>query len=343
MANGRRSPHNVRMTIVTETLAEIAFDGKVRFFGASDAARTSFTAQVGDSLIALSPDLNVLGRWPGDPPQHRGQHATWLSRGLALISGPSDVRLADHAGRVRWRYPHPPWKGAFESGCTWFDAAGRPHAVVPDASYSHCLIVCLDLDSGQPLAVSPLRAQPAGIEVIHHPDGWVGLSEGEGQDAVQAWWVRSPSRSSGEMRIEVLDAGWKSWIFSDVDPTGSQIITTPHLGDGPILVRSFPSLEIVRSIEPPPGESWTESAFFAGEIIVGGLQHRDDRFVAISQHGRIMDLQQSGARYFAAADHGTLMAVTSTVIRRCRMTDDGEEEIVAQSLDEEIPGQMALW
>ena len=46
MANGRRSPHNVRMTIVTETLAEIAFDGKVRFFGASDAARTSFTAQV---------------------------------------------------------------------------------------------------------------------------------------------------------------------------------------------------------------------------------------------------------------------------------------------------------
>jgi hypothetical protein len=37
------------------------------------------------------------------------------------------------------------------------------------------------------------------------------------------------------------------------------------------------------------------------------------------------------------------MAVTSTVIRRCRMTDDGEEEIVAQSLDEEIPGQMALW
>jgi hypothetical protein len=101
------------MTIVTETLAEIAFDGKVRSLGASDAARSSFTAHVGNSLIALSPDLNVLGRWPVDPPppSHRGRHAICLDRWLALISGLGDVRLADGTGRVRWRYPHPPWKG----------------------------------------------------------------------------------------------------------------------------------------------------------------------------------------------------------------------------------------
>jgi hypothetical protein len=50
------------MTMVTDPLTEIAFDGKVRSLGASDAARSSFTAHVGNSLIALSPDLNVLGR-----------------------------------------------------------------------------------------------------------------------------------------------------------------------------------------------------------------------------------------------------------------------------------------
>jgi hypothetical protein len=72
------------------------------------------------------------------------------------------------------------------------------------------------------------------------------------------------------MGIEVLDGGWKSWIFIDADPSGSKIITTPHM-DGPLLVHSFPSLEIVRSIEPPPGQSWIERAFFAGKMIVGGL------------------------------------------------------------------------
>jgi hypothetical protein len=54
------------MMIVTETLAQIAFDGKVRSLGTSDGARSSFTAHVGNSLIALSLDLNVLGRWPVD-------------------------------------------------------------------------------------------------------------------------------------------------------------------------------------------------------------------------------------------------------------------------------------
>ena len=340
IAAERRSRQNVQVTIVTETLAEIVLDGKIRLLGANDAARSSFTAQAGDSLIALGPGLDVLGRWPVDP-QHRGHHATCPDRGLALISGRDEVRLVDHTGRVRWRYPHPPWEGAFESGCTWFDAAGQPHAVIPDASYDHCLVVCLDLDSGQPRAESAIRARPAGISTVYHPDGWVGLSEGEGQDAAQAWWVRSVSHSPGEMSIEVLDGGWKSWIFIDVDPSGSKVITTPHMG-GPILVRSFPSLEIVRSIEPPPGESWIERAFFAGEMIVGGFGAQEDRFVAISERGRIIDLDQPEARYLVPADHGTWMAVTQTVIRRCQMTGR-EEEIPIQSPDEQIPGQTALW
>ena len=340
IAAERRALQNVQVTIVTETLAEIVLDGRVRLLGANDAARTSLTAQVGGSLIALAPDLEVLGRWPVDP-QHYGHHATCPDRGLALLSGADEVRVLDHAGRVWWRYRHSPWTGAFESGCTWFDAAGQPHAVIPAASYDHCLVVCLDLDSGQPRAESAIPARPAGIGPFYHPDGWVGLSEGEGQDAAQAWWVRSASHSPGEMSIEVLDGGWKSWIFIDVDPTGSNIITTPHMG-GPLLVRSFPSLEIVRSIEPPLGQSWIERAFFAGEMIIAGLGAREDRFVAISESDQITDLDQPEARYLVPADHGTWMAVTQTAIRRCRIKSRGEE-MSAQGPDGQIPGQTTLW
>jgi len=248
-----RSRENGRVTIATETLTEIALDGSVAVLGANDAARSSFTIRAGDSLVALSADLVVLGQWPVDP-QHRGNHATHPDLGLALISGADQVSLLDGTGRARWRYPHPPWdwKRGFRSGCTWFDRAGQSYAVVPAASYDHCLVVCLDLHSGRPLAETPIRAKPEGIIPLHHPDGWVGLSEGEGQDAARSWWVRSTAEPSGQRFIEVIDAGWGDWVLSDVDPTGSLIITTPHLG-GPLLVRSFPSLEM------PPAEPGCQS------------------------------------------------------------------------------------
>ena len=319
------------MTIATETLAEIVLDGKADVLGANDAARSSFTAQAGNSLVALSPDLDVLGRWPVDP-QHRGHHAICLDRGLALISGPDEVCLLDHSGRARWHYPHPPWTGAFRSGCTWFDEPGQSYAVVPAASYDHCLVVCLDLDSGQPLAVAPVQAAPEGISPIHHPDGWIGLSEGEGQDAVRAWWVRPAGQLPSQMRIKVLDGGWDDWILADVDPSGSKIITTPH-GGGPLLVRSFPSLEIVRSVEPPPGEYWDCNAFFAGNMIVSAVLGEEERFVAVDRRGRIADLDQYEAMYLVPAKHGTWLAVTQTTIQHRKIMRG----------DEEIPGQIALW
>jgi hypothetical protein len=330
-----------RVTIATETVAEVALDGKVSILGANDAARSSFTAWAGDYLVALSPGLEVLGRWTADP-QHRGHHATSPSRGLALLSGPDEVRLLDHAGRVRWRYPHPPWdsRRGFSSGCAWFDEAGQPYAVVPAASYDHCLVVCLDLDSGQPLAVTPIRARPQGIEPVHHPDGWVGLSEVEGQDAARAWWVRPAGQLPGQMRIEVLDGGWDDWVLVDVDPSGSKIITTAHLG-GPLLVRSFPALEVVRSVDPPPGRHWDFSAFFAGNMIVAALLGDEYRFAAISPHDKIADLDEREATYLVAADQGTWLAASRTTIRRCRMA--GSREQIPGQHDEQIPGQIALW
>jgi hypothetical protein len=320
------------VTIATETLAEIARD-RIGVVGANDAARTSFTARVGDSVTALDPDLKALGQWPVDP-RHRGYHATSPDRGLALISGPDGVRLLDHTGRGRWHYPHPPWTGAFESGCTWFDQAGQPYAVVPATSYDHCLLVCLDLDSGQPLAEAPIEAQPAGIVPVHHPDGWVGLAEGEGQDASRTWWVRSASQLAGQMRIEILDGGWDDWILSDVDPTGTKIITTPHGSlETSLVVRSFPSLEIVRSVDPPPGEFWDSTALFAGDMIITALLGPQERFVAIGRSSRIADLDEREGGYLVPAAHGTWLTVTSTTIRRRKMA----------RTDEEIPGQMHLW
>lgn len=323
------------MSIATQTLAEIVLD-KFGVLGANDAARSSFTAWAGDCLIALDPHLNVLGQWRADR-QHRGRHATSPDRGLALISGPDEVCLLDHASRARWRYAHPPWLRAFESGCVWFDGAGQPWAVVPGASYDHCLVVRLDLDSGQPLAQAPIEARPAGIIPVHHPDGWVGLSEGEGQDGARAWWVRSAAQSVGQARIEVLAGGWDDWILSDVDPSGAKIITTPHMGWVPALVvRSFPGLEIVRSVDPPPGEHWQEAAFFAGDMIInalGGTRHGQRRLVAINRYGKIADLDEHEDAILRPAAHGTWLAACSGTIRHRRM---------ARS-DEEIPGQMPLW
>jgi hypothetical protein len=119
----------------------------------------------------------------------------------------------------------------------------------------------------QVLAEAPIAAAPAGIDPVHHPDGWVGLSEGEGQDAVKAWWVRSREDSSGAAALDVLDAGWDDWVLADTDPAGTRIITLPH-DTGPLLVRSFPSLDVIQSFDLPEDHGWGFGACFAGDLIL---------------------------------------------------------------------------
>jgi len=98
-------------------------------------------------------------------------------------------------------------------------------------------------------------------------------------------------------------------------------------------VRSFPSLEIVRSVEPPPGEYWDCNAFFAGNMIVSAVLGEEERFVAVDRRGRIADLDQYEAMYLVPAKHGTWLAVTQTTIQHRKIMRG----------DEEIPGQIALW
>jgi hypothetical protein len=306
------------MASVVETLAAVAFD-QVGMVVANDSARSSFSVVSGGELLALDAGLNVLHRWPLGSAK-RGWHASSPGRGLALLSGPKDVRLVGEAGQTIWAYPHTAWSGAFESGCTWFDAAGEPHAVTPAASYDHCLVIRFDLETGAPLAEAAIQAAPAGIEPVHHPDGWVGLSEGEGQDAARAWWVRSITPPGGPSRIKVHDAGWNHWVLSDVDHSGGVIITTPH-DSGPLVVRSFPSLEILLSVDPPgDDEFWDYTACFASEdLIVDKLIGPSERLVAIDLNGEVHDLAEQEQGWLIPAAGNTWLSATRTTIQRRRL------------------------
>jgi putative transposase of IS4/5 family DUF4096 len=178
------------------------------------------------------------------------------------------------AGRARRSGPTrtPPGPGGVEAGCTWFGAAGEPYAVIPAATYDHCLVPRFDLESGAPLGEVAIRAAPAGIEPVHHPGGWVGLSEGEGQDAARAWWVRSAASPAGPSRIEVRDAGWDHWVLSDVDHSGGIIITTPH---GDRLKRhglsdaEWARLELLLPVHPWQGHRWKDR-----RLVIDGIFFR---------------------------------------------------------------------
>jgi hypothetical protein len=309
-----------------ETLSSVALD-QIGMVVANDSARSSFTAVAGEVLLALDQDLNILGRWPLGS-AGRGWHASSPGRGLALISGPSEVRLLGETGRTLWVYPHTAWAGAFESGCTWFDSAGQPHAVIPAPSCHGGLVVRFDLETGASLAEVPIvQAAPAGINPVHHPDGWVGLSEGEGQDAAHSWWVRSATSPGGPAGIEVIDAGWDDWVLSDVHHSGRTIVTTPHRG-GPLTVRSFPSLEILLSVRPPSAEDhcgWDFIACFAGDgLIINKLIGHDERLAAIDLNGEVHDLDELEEGWLVPAAYGTWLTVGRTAIRRCKLTQQEE-------------------
>jgi hypothetical protein len=145
---------------------------------------------------------------------------------------------------------------------------------------------------------------------------------------VGTWWVRSAGRAG----FEVLAAGWRDWIFADVDRTGSRVVTLPHDGAGPFFVRAFPSLEVVRSVDPPPGKLWGFDGFFTGDLIVSTFRGGGEGLVAFSGHGQIEELDQPRAFGFSPADDGTWLETTGTTIRRRTMAHCGEG-----------PAQMTLW
>ncbi len=260
----------------------------------------SFSMVAGGKLHAINgADLTTLHTWPLED-VGSGWHSTSPDLGLALVSGLEQVRLLEADGAIRWSYRHTPWSGAREAGCTWFDERGRPFAVIPATEKDSCRIVHLDLMTGRPVAEATLIAEPAGIEPIHQAGGWVGLSEGEGQDAARAWWVRVANTGD---RLQLIDPGWDDEVLADVDAAGTRIITSPHGGDGPLRIRAFPELTVVREVRSPrPDQPWDFVACFVEPNLVGKLLGGDEPTVAVDPDGRTERLNVGDGWLVPAAD-----------------------------------------
>jgi hypothetical protein len=301
-------------------VAEASFVERVGTVVANDARRTSFTVAVGSSLYALSgDDLSVLATWAVDPGS-RGSHTSWPEKGFALESGPEAVVLRNQRGPL-WRASHPPWGGDFESGCTWFDANRQPFAVVPTVDYDGCLVVALSRAAGLVVADTIIATAPAGIQPIHHRDGWVGLSVGEGQDAARAWWVRlaGPDPGAAPGALEVVDAGWDDQVLADVHPSGTLVVTAPH-GTGPLVVRTFPELEVLKKVATPSADSfWDLTACFVGNRLVARLAGPDVT-VAVHGDGKLEPLAV-GDGWLVPAAKRTWLTVDPDRIRRWRLAE----------------------
>ena len=262
-----------------------------------DARGRSFVAVSDRELLGIeSRDLEVVARWSLPANCVWGGHSADIERGLAVIGASDHVALLERDGTTRWEYEHPAWTGDFESGCTWL-TADSALAVFPTRDYDGCDVARLDLLTGRERSAVTIEAFPAGITPIYHPDGWIGLSVGEGQDAAKAWWVRAEAGHD----IELFSAGWADTVLSDAAHNQAMILTTGHVG-GPLTVRSFPDLRVERQIDPPPGTFWDFGVCFVGELIVARLLNGGDEPVAIHRDGTIHPLDISDGWLVPARD-----------------------------------------
>jgi hypothetical protein len=301
-------------------LERIAVNEAVIAYGVheTDADRSALAVTDRDrGLYLLGADrLEILHRWRLGT-EAIGGHAVRASDRVALISGSDAVELMDADGRRRWRHRHPSWKqGDFETGCAWFDHEGTPFAVVPASDYSGCEIVALSARDGSPTHRAPISTAPAGIQARHQRGGWVGLDVGEGPDAVYAWWSRLHAG-----RLDVIEGGWTDEVLVDADMAGTRILTTPHLTEDAIKVRSFPRLEVLRTIEPPPAYWWDFYACFAGAWIVARAHNEDDDEIlaAIDPANRITILTRTEAA-ICPGPQGSWIAAGTQGIARWQLT-----------------------
>ncbi|MDX6584609.1 MAG: hypothetical protein QOI10_3793 [Solirubrobacterales bacterium] len=298
-------------------VAEARFGERVGMVVANDAWRRTFTVHAGDSLHAVSgSDLSILATWSVDA-KSRGSHAAFPNKGFALVSDRDAVVLRHHAGPA-WTTGHPPWAGDFESGCTWFDGTGRPMAVIPGPEYDGCLVVSLSRAAGRVVAEAAIDTAPAGIVPVHHRDGWVGLSVGEGQDAARVWWVRISDDDPAA--LDVIDAGWDDAALADVHHSGTVVVTVPH-DTGPIVIRSFPDLEPRRRVAAPTADTfWDLSACFVGNQLVARLSGGLEATVAVRGDGKLERLDVGDGWLVPAAEQ-TWLTVEPGRIRRWRLVD----------------------
>jgi len=84
-------------------------------------------------------------------------------------------------------------------------------------------------------------------------------------------------------------------------------------------VRAFPSLDILRAIDPPREKDASDfTACFAGDLLANKLIGPQERLVAIGQDGTVHELDKREDGWLVRAPHDTWLTVTRGSIRRCR-------------------------
>jgi hypothetical protein len=147
---------------------------------------------------------------------------------------------------------------------------------------------------------------------LHQRDGWVGVSESEGENAARAWFIRGGHSEPPESRLDVRDPGWNDEQLTDVDHTGDRILTTA-LNAGRITVRSFPALDVLRHIDAED-EELHQGACFVGSHVLARL-YRRQATVAIDAEGRLEELEVDNGWLVPGADDSWL-SVTANSVRR---------------------------
>ena len=112
-------------------------------------------------------------------------------------------------------------------------------------------------------------------------------------------------------------------MLFDADAAGTRILTTPH-DEGAIRVRSFPELEVLREIQPPPEYAWDFYACFSGEWIVARAHDEDGEdevLVAIDPEDRIEILTRTEAP-ICPGPGGSWISTGSRAIERWQLSTE---------------------
>jgi hypothetical protein len=123
---------------------------------------------------------------------------------------------------------------------------------------------------------------------LYQNGGWVGVSESEGENAAHAWFVRPSQPHARTPELQVIDAGWNDEHLTDIDQSGSRVLTTA-LNSGRITVRTIPTLDIVRELDMLEDEL-PLGACFVGSHLVTRLYHRQAT-IAIDSANRVHELE----------------------------------------------------
>jgi hypothetical protein len=170
----------------------------------------------------------------------------------------------------------------------------------------------------------PVDTVPDMVKPVHHRDGWVGLPTEERHEGGRTWWVRSRPGPAAE--FDVIDPGWEDCYFTDVDASGTRILTTSaSLDDGIIQVRSFPGLDIVRTIKPQDAtHPWGHMACFSDDLIIVTVidfNTGDQTRGAVDPAGTFHPMPGDCEReWIDPATDGTWLIGTGTTLRRYRAT-----------------------